>query len=89
MITAEQIQSRFETLLEMIHDEDLRKKVVDTWVDGCRQGGWKSLDDLEQMPFTLLTETHGVNFLEHTEAVTRGALALAEAQTHSYRRMPY
>lgn len=89
MITTEQIQSRFGELLKMISNDTLREQVVTVWVEGCRQGGWESMDDLERMPFTLLTETHGVNFLEHTEAVTWGALNLAEAQQKSYKNMPY
>ncbi len=41
------------------------------------------------MPFTLLTNTRGVNFIEHTIAVTNGAYALAKAQEAAYRTMPY
>lgn len=59
------------------------------WVDGCRDGGWKTLKELEKMPFTLLTDCHGVNFIEHTKAVTAGAMGLARAQTDSYRKLPY
>lgn len=89
MITAETISNRFNRLLKQMSDETLRRQVVEAWVEGCRQGGWESLEQLEQMPFTLLTETHGVNFLEHTEAVTLGALKLAEAQEECYARLPY
>ncbi|MCD4655687.1 hypothetical protein K8T06_17330, partial [bacterium] len=89
MITAEHIKSRFGNLFELMSDNDLMEKVVATWVEGCKQGNWSSLDELKKMPFTLLTETHGVNFLEHTEAVTLGALYLAEAQEKSYATMPY
>jgi len=41
------------------------------------------------MPFTLATEPQGVNFLEHTMAVTQGALQLARAQMQNYRKLPY
>jgi len=89
MITAEQIYSQFDALLNEITDKSITELVVKTWVEACRQGGWNSMEELKLMPFTLLTETHGVNFLEHTIAVTYGALALAEAQEKSYARMPY
>ena len=61
MITAENIRELFSDLLSLINDEDLRGKVVDAWVEGCRQGGWESMDQLENMPFTLLTDTKGIN----------------------------
>lgn len=89
MINTEHIKEKFNELLSLISDEALRNNVIKTWVEGCHQGGWKSMDQLESMPFTLLTETCGVNFIEHTIAVTRGALALAEAQEKTYARMPY
>ena len=41
------------------------------------------------MPFTLLTKTQGISLVEHTIAVTEGALALADAQESAYSRMPY
>ena len=56
---------------------------------GIERGGWKSLDELRAMPFTLAAEPRGINFIEHTLAVTRGALGLAEVQTQSYAKMPY
>lgn len=84
MIGADDIRKLFGELLEMITDDDLRDKVVATWVDGCREGGWTSVDALLGMPFTLLTDTRGINFIEHTLAVTWGALGLLEAQEKSY-----
>jgi putative nucleotidyltransferase with HDIG domain len=41
------------------------------------------------MPFTLLTNSHGISFLEHTIAVTEGAMGLARAQLSVYSKMPY
>lgn len=79
----------FGKVLERISDERLRDLVVKTWVLGCQRGGWNSVDDLRQMPFTLLTETTGVSFIEHTLAVTEGAYGLARAQDTVYDRLPY
>ncbi len=89
MISGKDIEGLFAGLLDRIGDEDLRKKVVDIWVAGCGKGGWESVDDLKKIPFTLLTDTRGVNFIEHTIAVTEGALALGQAQLDAYDNMPY
>ena len=89
MISKTDIEELFAPQLEKIGDETLRGQVVDTWVKGCEKGGWKSVAELEEMPFTLLTETHGVNFIDHTIAVTEGAAALAEAQQDTYDGLPY
>jgi putative nucleotidyltransferase with HDIG domain len=89
MITTRDIEALFVHQLARIRDVDLRAKVVETWVLGCKEGGWETVDELKTMPFTLLTDTKGVSFIEHTIAVTDGALGLAQAQVSSYARMPY
>ncbi len=89
MISRAEIEGLFKTQLDQISDEGLREKVVDAWMLGCERGGWESVDDLHTMPYTLLTDTKGVNFVEHTIAVTEGAVALAKAQQDAYAKMPY
>lgn len=89
MITAQDIESLFAAQLNRIRNPDLRSKTIAVWVEGCRRGGWETVAELKAMPFTLLTETHGVNLVEHTIAVTEGAKGLAEAQRQAYARMPY
>jgi putative nucleotidyltransferase with HDIG domain len=89
MITKEDIAKKFDKQLEKIKDRELREKVVETWFAACKQGGWESFDEIEKMPFTMLTNTHGVNFIEHTIAVTEGALGLAKAKMETYKKMPY
>jgi len=89
MVSESDIESLFAPLLERIKDADLRRKVVACWVLGCQRGGWKTVDDLKRMPFTLLTDTCGVNFIEHTLAVAEGAYGLAQAQEAAYANMPY
>ena len=84
MITAEDIRTLFGGPLDLIENAELREKVVDAWVTGCERGGWESVKQLSDMPFTLLTECHGINFIEHTVAVTLGAWALARAQVDAY-----
>lgn len=89
MITKQDIENVFAPLLERISDDSLREKTVAVWVEGAEKGNWDSIEELEKCPYTLLTETHGVNLLEHTLAVTAGAIALAEMQEQFYRKMPY
>ena len=89
MITSQDIEHLFATQLNRVGNLDLKSKTVAVWVEGCRQGGWETVAELKAMPFTLLTETHGISLVEHTIAVTEGALGLAEAQREAYARMPY
>ncbi len=89
MISKKDIEKLFSAQLSQIQDEELRNKVVEVWVTGCERGGWETVEDLKKIPFTLLADTRGVNFIEHTIAVTEGALALAKAQTDTYNEVPY
>ena len=89
MITKADIENLFSSQLSKIESIELRQKVVQTWVEACKQGGWESVEELNEMPFTLLTKCHGVNFIEHTVAVTDGALALGKSQIETYAKMPY
>ena len=89
MIDRKQIQTLFENQLNNINNEDLREKVIDTFVLACQRGNWKSVEELKKTPFTLLTDTRGINFIEHTIAVTEGAVALGRAQTEAYTTLPY
>jgi putative nucleotidyltransferase with HDIG domain len=81
------VKATFEKLfavqLAKISDDDLKQKVVDIWQTAAEQGGWTA-EGLADIPFTLLTETHGVNLIQHTVAVTEGALGLAEAIEGTY-----
>ena len=89
MITEADVEKLFAAHLEKISDEGLRKQVVEIWVEGCKRGKWESVEELEDMPFTLLTDHQGINFIEHTLSVTDGALALAIAQKENYSSLPY
>lgn len=89
MVTREDIEKLFVRQLQQISSPELRQRVVAAWVEGCRLGGKQSVDELLAMPFTLLTDCRGVSFVEHTQAVTDGALALGRAQQQCYRSLPY
>jgi putative nucleotidyltransferase with HDIG domain len=89
VITTQDIEEIFHKQLSSIENATTRDMVVATWVEAARLGGWQSVSDLKAMPFTLLTKTHGISLVDHTIAVTEGALALARAQMNAYASMPY
>ena len=89
MIAKVDIENLFSAQLARISSQELRDQVLEAWVEGCKRGGWESVDELNEMPFTLVTDTRGVSFIEHTIAVTEGALALGKAQMDAYREVPY
>jgi putative nucleotidyltransferase with HDIG domain len=89
MIEEQDIIQILNPFLDQIDNKDLRAKVIKTWMDGCQQGGWTTLAKLEKMPFTLASDPMGISFLEHTRAVTQGALGLAQAQLDNYTHHPY
>ena len=84
----EKIRQLFQRQLERINDTSLRESVIDIWVLAAEKGDWAP-QDLENIPFTLLTETSGINLIEHTIAVTEGALGLAQAILNSYHSVPF
>ena len=89
MITREDIEGLFSQQLKEIQSAELRAKVVEAWVEACRLGNKQSVEELMAMPFSLLVDCRGLSFVEHTQAVTDGALALGRAQERCYRQMPY
>lgn len=89
MLVENDIQVLFGDLLDRIQDRVLAAKVVSAWLDAAARGGWDSLEKLSQMPYTLLADTMGISFPEHTAAVTWGAIGLAEAQLRCFKKMPY
>jgi putative nucleotidyltransferase with HDIG domain len=89
MINGKDIESLFGKQLGRIKNPELCAKVVKAFVLACKRGGWRSVEELKQVPFTLLTDPLGVSFVEHTIAVTEGAAALGRAQAEAYARLPY
>lgn len=84
-----QIAESLEPWLLRIGDEDLREKVVKTYALALSRSGYRRKADFVKMPFTLLADCRGITFLEHTLAVTAGAVGLAQGQAAHYRKMPY
>lgn len=89
MITKQEIEELFEGLLSQITDQSLRELTVETWLKGCERGNWRSVDDLDRIPFTLLVDAGGIGLISHTVAVTRGARDLARAQVETCHDLPY
>ena len=79
----EKITELFANQISRINDPELREKVVSIWAAAAERGGWNP-DDLEEIPFTLLTDTHGINLIQHTIAVTEGAVGLADSILAAY-----
>ena len=46
MIDENDIKSVFGAQLDAIADEDLKGKVVNAWVNGCKRGNWNTLDEI-------------------------------------------
>jgi len=69
---------------QLIDDPELRKRTIKVWEEAIRKGHW-SLDDLLEMPFTLLIDQTPVNIIEHTRAVTLCSLRVAEVLIQEYR----
>ncbi len=68
---------------KLIEDAKIREKTINVWVEAIKKSGW-TFDDLRLMPFTLLIERTSVNIIEHTRAVTRCALEIAEVFAKEY-----
>jgi len=69
--------------IKEISDSGLREKTSKAWEIALEKGGWK-VDDLLQMPFTLLIEKVSVNIVEHTRAVTLTCLKIADVLNKMY-----
>lgn len=89
MIDEKVIHSLFNKQLNRIQDPEIRANVVKTFVLACERGNWQSVEELSRVPFTLLTDPLGINFVEHTIAVTEGAVALGRTQAEAYAKLPY
>jgi putative nucleotidyltransferase with HDIG domain len=89
MINGNDIESLFGKQLGRIQNPALRAMVIKTFVLACERGGFESVEEVKRVPFTLLTDPLGVNFVEHTIAVTEGAAALGRAQAEAYAKLPY
>ncbi|MDR3541675.1 MAG: HD domain-containing protein [Desulfosporosinus sp.] len=89
MIRTQDIEAEFNTQLKRISDLSIREKVIETWCKASQEGGWKSIEELRELPFTVVTDPQGISLLQHTKAATEGALALAKIQMETISAFPY
>lgn len=57
----------------MISDKELQKKVVETYEEALKTGGWQ-LNDIDTIPFTLLIPDTMISYRTHVRTVTRMSL---------------
>ncbi|MBD3168730.1 MAG: HDIG domain-containing protein [candidate division Zixibacteria bacterium] len=69
--------------IKEINNDELRAKVERVWNKALEMSGW-SEEELEFIPFSLLTKDSGVNLMNHTRAVTRTAIETARIIKESY-----
>ncbi|MBN1259746.1 MAG: HDIG domain-containing protein [Anaerolineae bacterium] len=68
---------------DLIEDPELRENTLRAWELGMTEGGW-TLDDLQEMPFTLLINPCPVDFVEHTRVVVLIAIEAARIFAEHY-----
>ena len=78
----DKIENLFEEL-NWIEDADLREKVIRCWMDAFLCSSF-DIEDLKDVPFTLLIKDAPFSLMEHTKAVTRTARAIAKALSDFY-----
>ena len=69
--------------IDLIEDASLREKVVATWANGLKRGGWRP-EDIDRMPFTLAKKVE-ISFAQHVRSVTKICLAVAETFDEIYK----
>jgi putative nucleotidyltransferase with HDIG domain len=69
---------------QSIKDDDLQSKTLKVWIEAMEKKGW-TVDDLLEMPFTLLIEHTPINIIEHTRAVTRCSVQIADVLLDEYK----
>ena len=69
--------------IEQIQDLLLREKVIAVWEEAMRLGDW-SLDELQQIPYTLLIKNVDISFPDHVRVVCRLCIAMEEVLIDMY-----
>jgi len=68
---------------KLIENAEIQEKTIIVWIEAMKKSRW-TFADLHKMPFTLLIERTSVNIIEHTRAVARCALEIAEVFSKEY-----
>ena len=61
----------------MISDKELQKKVVETYEEALKTGGWQ-LNDIDTIPFTSLIPDTVISYRTHVRTVTRMSMKAYE-----------
>jgi putative nucleotidyltransferase with HDIG domain len=69
--------------IDLINNEALREQVAAVWKDAIQLGGWQP-NDLGAIPFTLLIRDCTTSLIDHTRAVTKTAVRIAETLLETY-----
>lgn len=69
---------------QQIEDPELQEKTLSVWLDAMNKSQWQ-IEDLKEMPFTLLIRHTPVNIIEHTRAVTLCSLQIADVLNQEYQ----
>lgn len=69
--------------INQIEDPHLRDQVVAVWEEALERGGW-TLEDLPDIPYTLLVEAVGISFPDHVRTVCRLCLSMAQVIHEAY-----
>ena len=70
--------------IEQIKDEKLKGQVISTWEEAIEKGGWR-IEDMNNIPFTLLIPDCKISLITHTRAVTQTALKIADVLSDFYK----
>jgi putative nucleotidyltransferase with HDIG domain len=68
---------------QSIKDNALKVKTLKVWIEAMEKKGW-TVEDLLEMPFTLLIEHTPINIVEHTRAVTLCSVQIADVLLEEY-----
>jgi hypothetical protein len=88
MTMKQDIEAEFEVQLKKINDPSVREKVLHTWCKASQIGGWKTIEQLRELPFTVITDSKGISLIQHIKAATEGAIALARIQREKHTYFP-
>lgn len=66
-----------------IEDDDLRQRVMDVWTEAMEIGGW-TVNDLRELPYTLLVEDVDITFPLHVSVVCRLCIAMESVLKDAY-----
>jgi len=68
---------------DLIQDKELRENSLAVWVEALETGGF-SVEEMKEIPFTLLADNVNITFLEHVRTVCKMCDAMADVLIDAY-----